>query len=391
MWPHGGDPWSGVVLLRHGGAERRGRADGHARDRGMGLPGGARPAHGHALRRRRARRRDARADGAPAAHRPRRRDHPGRRRVRPLLVVRRARRPRARRRARRAGARHARPAVPVAEGQVGAGVGMETFGYAGGIGTSSRVVGEHTLGVLVLSNFGLTERFVLCGRPVGRELASETASSGEGSCICLVATDAPLLPHQLRRLARRPFLGLARTGSYGSHGSGEISFAWTTANLLARDEAADVRALRMLRDDLLSLLFAACAEAAEEAVLNALCAGRDLRGYDGQVLPALPRGALRAWRDSRRAGHRYARRDAHCGDRRSGRHGQGHDGRRRDERGRRAGDPGRSRRRAARPRSPPPTPTSRCARRARAPQACSPRWPAPTRSSTPPRTASTSP
>jgi D-aminopeptidase len=177
-------------------------------------------------------------------------------------------------------------AVP--EGQVGAGVGMETFGYAGGIGTSSRVVGGHTLGVLVLANFGLTERFVLCGRPVGRELASETASSGEGSCTCLVATDAPLLPHQLRRLARRPFAGLAATGSYGSHGSGEIALAWTTANLLARDETADVRPLQMLRDDLLSLVFAACAEAAEEAVLNALCAGRDLRGYDGQVLRRFP-------------------------------------------------------------------------------------------------------
>jgi D-aminopeptidase len=176
----------------------------------------------------------------------------------------------------------------VAEGQVGAGVGMEAFGYAAGIGTSSRVVGEHTLGVLVLANFGLTERFVLCGRPVGLELANETASSGEGSCICLVATDAPLLPHQLRRLARRPFLGLASTGSYGSHGSGEIALAWTTSNLLARDETAEVRALRMLRDDLLSLLFVACAEAAEEAVLNALCAGRDLRGYDGQVLRRFP-------------------------------------------------------------------------------------------------------
>jgi D-aminopeptidase len=176
----------------------------------------------------------------------------------------------------------------VAEGQVGAGVGMETFGYAGGIGTASRVVAGHTLGVLVLANFGLTERFVLCGRPVGLELAGETASSGEGSCICLAATDAPLLPHQLRRLARRPFVGLASTGSYGSHGSGEISFAWTTANLLARDEAAEQRPLRMLRDDLLSLLFAACAEATEEAVLNALCAGRDLRGYDGQVLRRFP-------------------------------------------------------------------------------------------------------
>ena len=176
----------------------------------------------------------------------------------------------------------------VAEGQIGAGVGMETFGYAGGIGTASRVVGGYTVGVLVLSNYGITERFVLCGRPVGLELAGETASSGEGSCICLLATDAPLVPHQLRRLARRPFLGLGRTGSYGSHGSGEIAFAWTTANLLARDGDADAHDLRMLRDDLLSLLFAASAEATEEAVLNALCAGRDLRGYDGRVLPRFP-------------------------------------------------------------------------------------------------------
>jgi D-aminopeptidase len=175
----------------------------------------------------------------------------------------------------------------VAEGQIGAGVGMETFGYAAGIGTSSRVVGEHTVGVLVLSNFGLTERFILCGRPVGVELAAEAASSGEGSCLCLVATDAPLLPHQLKRLARRPFVGLSRTGSYGSHGSGEIAFAWTTANLLPRD-GEDELALRMLRDDQLSPLFAACAEAAEEAVLNALCAGRELRGYDGQTLPRFP-------------------------------------------------------------------------------------------------------
>jgi D-aminopeptidase len=203
-------------------------------------------------------------------------------------VVRRAGGPRAGRCARRARALDTAAGGAVEEGQIGAGVGMETFGYAGGIGTSSRVVGEHTVGVLVLSNFGLTERFVLCGRPVGRELAGETASSGEGSCICLVATDAPLLPHQLRRLARRPFLGLGNTGSYGSHGSGEISFAWTTANLMARDERADVRELQMLRDDLLSLLFAACVEAAEEAVLNALCAGRDLRSYDGTTLPRFP-------------------------------------------------------------------------------------------------------
>jgi D-aminopeptidase len=175
----------------------------------------------------------------------------------------------------------------VTEGQIGAGVGMESFGYAAGIGTSSRVVGEHTVGVLVLANYGRTERFQLVGDAVGRELAREGSSSGEGSCLCLVATDAPLLPHQLRRLARRPFLGLARTGSYGSHGSGEIAVAWTTANLLPRD-GADELELLMLRDDRLSLLFAACAEAAEEAVLNALCAGHELRGYDGKVLPRFP-------------------------------------------------------------------------------------------------------
>jgi D-aminopeptidase len=175
----------------------------------------------------------------------------------------------------------------VTEGQIGAGVGMEAFGYAAGIGTSSRVAGGHTVGVLVLANYGLTEHFLLVGDPVGRELAREAASSGEGSCACLVATDAPLLPHQLRRLARRPFIGLARTGSYGSHGSGEIAVAWTTTNLLPRDGAGELE-LRMLRDDGLSLLFAACAEAAEEAVLNALCAGRELRGYDGKVLPRFP-------------------------------------------------------------------------------------------------------
>src|SRR3954447_6380343 len=175
----------------------------------------------------------------------------------------------------------------VAEGQIGAGVGMETFGFAAGIGTSSRVVGKHTVGVLVLANYGLTEHFLLVGDPVGRALAREAASSGEGSSLCLVATDAPLLPHQLRRLARRPFIGLARTGSYGSHGSGEIAFAWTTENLLPRD-GDDELALRMLRDDPLSQLFAACGEAAEEAVLNALCAARELRGYDGNLLPRFP-------------------------------------------------------------------------------------------------------
>ena len=166
---------------------------------------------------------------------------------------------------------------------------METFGYAGGH--------RHVLARRRRAHASACSCSRTSGSPSGSSSAagrsgaswrSETASSGEGSCICLVATDAPLLPHQLRRLARRPFLGLARTGSYGSHGSGEIAFAWTTANLLPRD--GDGRAARCAccATTSLSLLFAACAEAAEEAVLNALCAGRDLRGYDGQVLPRFP-------------------------------------------------------------------------------------------------------
>ena len=166
-------------------------------------------------------------------------------------------------------------AGPVAEGQVGAGVGMESFGYAAGIGTSSRRAGGYTLGVLVLSNFGWPERLTVCGYEPGGAL-EEAAVPSEGSCVCLVATDAPLVAADLERIARRPFLGLARLGSFASYGSGEVSIAWTTQNLLERDAAGDVRELRTVSRDVLNELFAATMEATEEAVLNALCAGRDL-------------------------------------------------------------------------------------------------------------------
>jgi D-aminopeptidase len=177
----------------------------------------------------------------------------------------------------------------VAEGQVGAGVGMETFGFAGGIGTASRVTPRgHVLGVLVLSNFGWPERLTVAGRTLGPELLAPAVEPSEGSCVCLVATDAPLSVHQLQRLARRPFLGLARLGSFGSNGSGEVSIAWSTQNRLPRRDTSAVLEHRTLRDEELNPLFAATMEATEEAVLNALCAARALRGFDGRTLPAFP-------------------------------------------------------------------------------------------------------
>jgi D-aminopeptidase len=171
---------------------------------------------------------------------------------------------------------------PVAEGQTGAGVGMQAFDWAGGIGTSSRRVGEFTVGVLLLVNFGDWQELRIGGVPVGREPSTR---GSEGSCVCVVATDAPLLPGQLGRLARRPFLGLARTGSYASNNSGEVAIAFSTANraTLERDRADAVVNLAMLRNSHMSELFAACVDAAEEAVLNALFGARTIAGPRGTL------------------------------------------------------------------------------------------------------------
>jgi D-aminopeptidase len=122
------------------------------------------------------------------------------------------------------------------------------------------------------------------------------APGNEGSCVCIVATDAPLVPSQLERVARRTFLGLGRVGSYASNGSGEVALAFSTANRAAfeRDSEEDVRRLEMLRNDALDPLFAATVEATEEAVLNALAVGRELVGATGRVLPAFPLEAVAA-------------------------------------------------------------------------------------------------
>jgi D-aminopeptidase len=166
----------------------------------------------------------------------------------------------------------------VAQGAVGAGTGMVCFDYKGGIGTASRVVAGATVGVLALTNFGSAEQLRVDGVPVGRLLhPPEPRRSAAGSCIVVVATDAPLLSAQLTRVARRAGLGLGRTGSVAHHGSGEIFLAFSTP----RERAA-------LDDRELNPLFAATVDATEEAVLNALWAAETMRGREGRVVHALP-------------------------------------------------------------------------------------------------------
>jgi D-aminopeptidase len=161
----------------------------------------------------------------------------------------------------------------VAEGSVGAGTGMVCFDYPGGIGTASRVVGDHHVGVLLLCNFGDRDYLDVPGLEPGPVAGRP---SPHGSCIALCATDAPLSAQQLRRLAQRPLLGLARIGSYGAEGSGEIGLAFSTTT--AQDlPTAD-----------LNPLFAAAYEAAHEAVYNCLVAARPAQRLDGSMQEGFP-------------------------------------------------------------------------------------------------------
>jgi L-aminopeptidase/D-esterase-like protein len=194
---------------------------------------------------------------------------------------------------------------PVAEGNVGGGTGMICYEFKGGIGTASRVVkdasGEYTLGVLVQANFGRRPDLLVAGVPVGREIPEEPAYAAlapkredrdMGSIIVVVATDAPLLPHQLERLARRATMGIARTGGIASNGSGDIFIAFSTANPGAA--AADgLPALSMLPNERITPLFAATVQATEEAITNALVAARTTDGFDGHRAIALPHDRLR--------------------------------------------------------------------------------------------------
>jgi D-aminopeptidase len=181
---------------------------------------------------------------------------------------------------------------PVAEGSVGGGTGMVCYEFKGGIGTSSRVLaqdaGGYTVGVLVQANFGLRHQLRIAGLPVGRELREGLVYSKEtGSIIIVVATDAPLLSHQLERLARRAALGLARTGSVAGNSSGDLLLAFSTANPKAAQKQG-LASLQMLPNDRMGPLFEATVGATEEAVVNALVAGRTMRGRDGHEVTGLP-------------------------------------------------------------------------------------------------------
>ncbi|GAB4241747.1 MAG: P1 family peptidase [Acidobacteriota bacterium] len=188
---------------------------------------------------------------------------------------------------------------PVEEGAVGAGTGTVCLGFKGGIGTASRrlpsELGSWTVGVLVQSNFGgsLTIRGVPVGRLLGRhpyqDVSGGSANRG-GSCIIVVATDAPLSSRQLRRLASRAPLGLARVGSYISHGSGDYVLAFSAHPEVRRRAGTEhPAAYPQLADDDLSPLFLAVVEGVEEAVLNSLFAAETTEGWQGRRVEALPR------------------------------------------------------------------------------------------------------
>jgi D-aminopeptidase len=183
----------------------------------------------------------------------------------------------------------ARASDDVEEGNVGGGTGMVCHGFKGGIGTSSRTVGGYLVGVLVQANYGRRERFRVDGVPVG-ELIGEripepTEGDESGSIIGIVATDAPLLPHQCDRLAQRAGLGVGRMGGTAAHSSGDLFCAFATGN---RNLAADgVIPLEMLSDAEISPFYDAVIESTEEAILNAMLAAETMTGRNGNTVHAL--------------------------------------------------------------------------------------------------------
>jgi L-aminopeptidase/D-esterase-like protein len=192
---------------------------------------------------------------------------------------------------------------PVAEGNVGGGTGMVCMGFKGGTGTASRVVeaggGRYTVGVLVQSNFGSRANFTVAGVPMGRELSDLQPSltfgprnEDAGSIIVVVATDAPLLPHQLARLARRVPIGLGRVGSIGGNSSGDIFVAFSTANPGAFKRQG-VKDLKMLPNDAMDSLFLGVIQGVEESVLNALTAAQTMKGINDNTVYAMPHDRVR--------------------------------------------------------------------------------------------------
>ena len=196
---------------------------------------------------------------------------------------------------------------PVEEGNVGAGTGTICYEFKCGIGTSSRRVmlqgREHIVGVLVQANNGVRDVLRIAGAPIGQHLrehliypAEDETPSETGSIIIVIATDAPLLPHQLKRLARRAALGLGRLGSTSDNGSGDIFVAFSTANA-APLRGAPLALAEFMPNSQLDALFRATVQATEEAIVNALVAARDMQGTEGHFAMALPHADLVALLD----------------------------------------------------------------------------------------------
>lgn len=193
-------------------------------------------------------------------------------------------------------------AGPIEEGSVGGGAGMICFEFKGGSGTASRRVahpaGPFTLGAFVQANFGKRRNLTVRGRRLGADFAEpamveRTPRRDKSSIIAVIATDAPLLPHQLKRLARRAPLGVALTGGYAYHSSGDIVLAFSTANEAAFSaERRVTSAATLLPDASLDPFFDAVVQTTEEAILNAIVANADMTGRDGNFVPALPRDRL---------------------------------------------------------------------------------------------------
>ena len=189
---------------------------------------------------------------------------------------------------------------PVEEGNVGGGTGMSCHQFKGGIGTASRKLkktdGGYTLGVLVQANYGIRETLTIAGVPVGREITDlmpvdHPGDRELGSIIVIVATDAPLLPHQLNRIARRVPMGIAKVGGYGGNGSGDIFLAFSTANPNAAAHVP-LSKVEMLSNEQNSPLFLATVQATEEAIVNAMVAAQTMSGVNGNIRHALPHDRL---------------------------------------------------------------------------------------------------
>jgi L-aminopeptidase/D-esterase-like protein len=188
------------------------------------------------------------------------------------------------------------------EGSVGGGTGMICYEFKGGNGTASRKVEmkdetgalrSFIVGVFLQANFGRRSQLVIAGLPVGKEIPGEVYKEESGSCIAVVATDAPLLPNQLKRLARRVSLGLARTGAISGNGSGDLFIAFSTANAGAANPEPLTHSVQTIPNDRLDPIFAAVVQATEEAVVNALVDNQSMTGRDNHRVEALPHDRLR--------------------------------------------------------------------------------------------------